>query len=120
MQVGRWRLVPCVARRSGFGVLGSHVLREGAERARGIARPVVDRAHGAVGLLPPALMLLVPVLMITLLRYVFDGSPGTFDSIGASGRRESGKIRKRRPSRRYLEGAARRRTWNRLPPKRSC
>ncbi|ORT58980.1 ABC transporter permease [Streptomyces sp. CB03238] len=31
-----------------------------------------------------ALMLLVPVLMITLLRYVFDGSPGTFDSIGAS------------------------------------
>ncbi|MHC3391475.1 ABC transporter permease [Streptomyces lavendulocolor] len=31
-----------------------------------------------------ALMLLVPVLMITLLRYVFDGSPGTFDSVGAS------------------------------------
>ncbi|WP_455353626.1 ABC transporter permease [Streptomyces sp. SYSU K217416] len=31
-----------------------------------------------------ALMLLVPVLMITLLRYVFDGSPQTFDSIGAS------------------------------------
>ncbi|MFF8831640.1 ABC transporter permease [Streptomyces sp. NPDC015131] len=31
-----------------------------------------------------ALMLLVPVLMITLLRYVFDGSPGTFDAIGAS------------------------------------
>ncbi|MCP3822353.1 ABC transporter permease [Streptomyces sp. A3M-1-3] len=31
-----------------------------------------------------ALMLLVPVLMITLLRYVFDGSPRTFDSIGAS------------------------------------
>ncbi|MFC8915506.1 ABC transporter permease [Streptomyces sp. NPDC057116] len=31
-----------------------------------------------------ALMLLVPILMITLLRYVFDGSPGTFDSIGAS------------------------------------
>ncbi|MEU0659077.1 ABC transporter permease [Streptomyces lavendulocolor] len=29
-------------------------------------------------------MLLVPVLMITLLRYVFDGSPGTFDSVGAS------------------------------------
>ncbi|GAA2481212.1 tryptophan--tRNA ligase [Streptomyces gobitricini] len=29
------------------------VLREGAERARGIARPVVDRAYGAVGLLPP-------------------------------------------------------------------
>ncbi|WP_336323336.1 ABC transporter permease [Streptomyces lavendofoliae] len=31
-----------------------------------------------------ALMLLVPVGMITLLRYVFDGSPGTFDSVGAS------------------------------------
>ncbi|MFF8291213.1 ABC transporter permease [Streptomyces sp. NPDC016309] len=31
-----------------------------------------------------ALMLLVPVGMIALLRYVFDGSPGTFDSIGAS------------------------------------
>ncbi|MEV6652598.1 ABC transporter permease [Streptomyces sp. NPDC051219] len=31
-----------------------------------------------------ALMLFVPVLMITLLRYVFDGSPHTFDSIGAS------------------------------------
>ncbi|MFD5148839.1 ABC transporter permease [Streptomyces sp. NPDC058401] len=31
-----------------------------------------------------ALMLLVPVLMLVLLRYVFDGSPGTFDSIGAS------------------------------------
>ncbi|OKK02864.1 antibiotic ABC transporter permease [Streptomyces sp. CB03234] len=31
-----------------------------------------------------ALVLLVPVLMISLLRYVFDGSPGTFDSIGAS------------------------------------
>ncbi|MEE1738185.1 ABC transporter permease [Streptomyces sp. BE147] len=31
-----------------------------------------------------ALLLLVPVLMITLLRYVFDGSPRTFDSIGAS------------------------------------
>ncbi|MFH7596634.1 ABC transporter permease [Streptomyces racemochromogenes] len=31
-----------------------------------------------------ALMLLVPVLMLTLLRYVFDGSPHTFDSIGAS------------------------------------
>ncbi|MFJ4827738.1 ABC transporter permease [Streptomyces bacillaris] len=31
-----------------------------------------------------ALLLLVPVLMITLLRYVFDGTPGTFDSIGAS------------------------------------
>ncbi|QGV79237.1 ABC transporter permease [Streptomyces ficellus] len=31
-----------------------------------------------------ALMLLVPVVMITLLRYVFDGSPGTFDAIGAS------------------------------------
>ncbi|RSS63283.1 ABC transporter permease [Streptomyces sp. WAC06614] len=31
-----------------------------------------------------ALMLLVPVLMLTLLRYVFDGSPRTFDSIGAS------------------------------------
>ncbi|MFG3499164.1 ABC transporter permease [Streptomyces sp. NPDC047928] len=31
-----------------------------------------------------ALMLLVPVLMITLLRYVFDGSPEVFDNIGAS------------------------------------
>ncbi|MER7112366.1 ABC transporter permease [Streptomyces sp. NPDC000229] len=31
-----------------------------------------------------ALMLLVPVLMISLLRYVFDGSTGTFDAIGAS------------------------------------
>ncbi|WP_406147994.1 ABC transporter permease [Streptomyces sp. NBC_01012] len=31
-----------------------------------------------------ALLLLVPLLMITLLRYVFDASPETFDSIGAS------------------------------------
>ncbi|MFI2436460.1 ABC transporter permease [Streptomyces sp. NPDC018693] len=31
-----------------------------------------------------ALMLLVPCLLLTLLRYVFDGSPRTFDSIGAS------------------------------------
>ncbi|MGW4391473.1 ABC transporter permease [Streptomyces sp. NPDC004685] len=31
-----------------------------------------------------ALMLLVPCVMLFLLRYVFDGSPGTFDSIGAS------------------------------------
>ncbi|MFD7230607.1 ABC transporter permease [Streptomyces sp. NPDC059881] len=31
-----------------------------------------------------ALMLLVPCLMLLLLRYVFDGSPGTFDAIGAS------------------------------------
>ncbi|MFD6986179.1 ABC transporter permease, partial [Streptomyces sp. NPDC059956] len=31
-----------------------------------------------------ALMLLVPVLMLVLLRYVFDGSPRTFNSIGAS------------------------------------
>ncbi|UQX01652.1 ABC transporter permease [Streptomyces sp. RerS4] len=31
-----------------------------------------------------ALMLLVPVLMLTLLRYVFDGDGRTFDSIGAS------------------------------------
>lgn len=31
-----------------------------------------------------ALMLLVPVLMLTLLRFVFDGSARTFDSIGAS------------------------------------
>ncbi|WP_369144878.1 ABC transporter permease [Streptomyces sp. R44] len=31
-----------------------------------------------------ALMLLVPCLMLFLLRYVFDGSPRTFDSIGAS------------------------------------
>ncbi|MEU7075026.1 ABC transporter permease [Streptomyces narbonensis] len=31
-----------------------------------------------------ALMLLVPCLMLFLLRYVFDGSPGTFDNIGAS------------------------------------
>ena len=31
-----------------------------------------------------ALMLVVPCLMLFLLRYVFDGSPRTFDSIGAS------------------------------------
>ncbi|NGO80623.1 ABC transporter permease [Streptomyces sp. YC504] len=31
-----------------------------------------------------ALMLLVPCVMLLLLRYVFDGSPRTFDSIGAS------------------------------------
>ncbi|MFB6676974.1 ABC transporter permease [Streptomyces sp. NPDC056390] len=31
-----------------------------------------------------ALMLLVSCVMLFLLRYVFDGSPGTFDSIGAS------------------------------------
>ncbi|MEU9297109.1 ABC transporter permease [Streptomyces sp. NPDC048266] len=31
-----------------------------------------------------ALMLLVPCLMLFLLRYVFDASPGTFDNIGAS------------------------------------
>ncbi|MET8508604.1 ABC transporter permease [Streptomyces sp. NPDC004787] len=31
-----------------------------------------------------ALMLLVPCLMLVLLRYVFDGSPQTFDGIGAS------------------------------------
>ncbi|MFF0450642.1 ABC transporter permease [Streptomyces sp. NPDC004609] len=31
-----------------------------------------------------ALMLLVPCVMLFLLRYVFDGSPETFDSIGAS------------------------------------
>ena len=31
-----------------------------------------------------ALMLLVPCLMLTLLRYVFDASPATFNSIGAS------------------------------------
>ncbi|MFF2026151.1 ABC transporter permease [Streptomyces sp. NPDC058171] len=31
-----------------------------------------------------ALMLLVPCLMLFLLRYVFDGSPRTFDSIGAA------------------------------------
>ncbi|MCB5170459.1 ABC transporter permease [Streptomyces bambusae] len=31
-----------------------------------------------------ALMLVVPVLMLVLLRYVFDGSPRTFNSIGAS------------------------------------
>ncbi|MGW1160772.1 ABC transporter permease [Streptomyces sp. NPDC002513] len=31
-----------------------------------------------------ALMLVVPCLMLILLRYVFDGSPRTFDSIGAS------------------------------------
>ncbi|MFJ6798508.1 ABC transporter permease [Streptomyces sp. NPDC091268] len=31
-----------------------------------------------------ALMLLVPVVMLVLLRYVFDGDPRTFDSIGAS------------------------------------
>ncbi|MDJ0466336.1 ABC transporter permease [Streptomyces sp. H27-C3] len=31
-----------------------------------------------------ALLILIPVVMITLLRFVFDASPGTFDSIGAS------------------------------------
>ncbi|MCW7945544.1 antibiotic ABC transporter permease [Streptomyces hygroscopicus] len=31
-----------------------------------------------------ALMIVVPCLMLFLLRYVFDGSPRTFDSIGAS------------------------------------
>ncbi|MCX4818504.1 ABC transporter permease [Streptomyces sp. NBC_01142] len=31
-----------------------------------------------------ALMILVPCVMLFLLRYVFDGSPQTFDSIGAS------------------------------------
>ncbi|MFJ9718917.1 ABC transporter permease [Streptomyces sp. NPDC101213] len=31
-----------------------------------------------------ALMILVPCLMLVLLRYVFDGSPRTFDNIGAS------------------------------------
>ncbi|QIQ06894.1 ABC transporter permease [Streptomyces liangshanensis] len=31
-----------------------------------------------------ALMVLVPCVMLVLLRYVFDGSPRTFDSIGAS------------------------------------
>ncbi|MFP3988712.1 ABC transporter permease [Streptomyces sp. E11-3] len=31
-----------------------------------------------------ALMLLVPCVMLLLLRYVFDGSPGTFNNIGAS------------------------------------
>ncbi|MEU1182226.1 ABC transporter permease [Streptomyces sp. NPDC005820] len=31
-----------------------------------------------------ALLLLIPCLMLVLLRYVFDGSPRTFDSIGAS------------------------------------
>ncbi|MGW1278092.1 ABC transporter permease [Streptomyces tsukubensis] len=31
-----------------------------------------------------ALMLFVPCVMLLLLRYVFDGSPDTFDSIGAS------------------------------------
>ncbi|MFE3146216.1 ABC transporter permease [Streptomyces sp. NPDC059218] len=31
-----------------------------------------------------ALLLLVPVVLITLLRYVFDGTPRTFDAIGAS------------------------------------
>lgn len=31
-----------------------------------------------------ALLVIVPVLLITLLRYVFDGAAGTFDAIGAS------------------------------------
>ncbi|MFI9648684.1 ABC transporter permease [Streptomyces sp. NPDC052040] len=31
-----------------------------------------------------ALLLVIPCLMLVLLRYVFDGSPRTFDSIGAS------------------------------------
>ncbi len=29
-----------------------------------------------------ALLMVVPVLLLTLLRYVFDGSPGTFDNVG--------------------------------------
>lgn len=29
-----------------------------------------------------ALLMVVPVLLLTLLRYVFDGSPGTFDKVG--------------------------------------
>lgn len=31
-----------------------------------------------------ALLILIPCVMLVLLRYVFDGSPRTFDSIGAS------------------------------------
>ncbi|NEE10240.1 ABC transporter permease, partial [Streptomyces sp. SID7499] len=31
-----------------------------------------------------ALLVIVPVVLITLLRYVFDGAAGTFDAIGAS------------------------------------
>lgn len=31
-----------------------------------------------------ALLLLIPCVMLFLLRYVFDGNPRTFDSIGAS------------------------------------
>lgn len=31
-----------------------------------------------------AMMILIPCVMLLLLRYVFDGSPRTFDSIGAS------------------------------------
>lgn len=31
-----------------------------------------------------ALLVLIPCVMLFLLRYVFDGSPRTFDSIGAS------------------------------------
>lgn len=31
-----------------------------------------------------ALLILIPCVMLFLLRYVFDGSPRTFDSIGAS------------------------------------
>lgn len=31
-----------------------------------------------------ALLMLIPCVMLFLLRYVFDGSPRTFDNIGAS------------------------------------
>ena len=37
------------------------VLREGAERARGMARPTVDAAHRAIGLLPASVEEAVPL-----------------------------------------------------------
>lgn len=53
----------------------------GARTAATAARVLRQLRHDPRSI---ALMLLVPVLMLTLLRFVFDGSPRTFDSIGAS------------------------------------
>ncbi|MFI1652860.1 ABC transporter permease [Streptomyces avidinii] len=53
----------------------------GARTAATAARVLRQLRHDPRSI---ALMLLVPVLMLTLLRFVFDGSPRTFDGIGAS------------------------------------
>ncbi|WP_411103309.1 ABC transporter permease [Streptomyces sp. cmx-4-9] len=53
----------------------------GARTAATAARVLRQLRHDPRSL---ALMLLVPVLMLVLLRYVFHGSDRTFDSIGAS------------------------------------